>query len=258
MERSRAATHRRASVPASAVLTALLLLGAATDGRGSPAPRPEIARGKLLVASDQLADPNFQKTVVLLLEYAPTGALGVIINRPTDVKLSSLLPEVDELRDRGDTVLIGGPVARDRMIVLLRTTKPPPQSAVVIDGVYITAGLDALHALPRDKGATANLRAYVGYTGWDMQQLDAEIARGDWKVTAADAATLFDKPPAGLWRELNERTTGEWVRAPRSWTPARADAPAGPPCRAVPVSARSAASPCRRRPGTPDEHRRSL
>jgi len=245
-------------MPASAALAALLLLGAATEGSGAPVPKPEVGRGKLLVATDQLADPNFQQTVVLLLEYAPSGALGVIINRPTDVKLSSLLPEVDELRDRGDTVLIGGPVARDRMIVLLRAAKPPPQSATVIDGVFITAGLDALHALPRDKGAAANLRAYVGYTGWDMQQLDAEIAHGDWKVTAADAATLFDKPAESLWRELNERTKGEWVRAPRSWTPVRADAPAGLPCRTLRVSARSAGSPCRRRPGTPDERRRSL
>lgn len=258
MVRSRAATHWRAAIIAAATLAGLLLLGAATDGRGSPAPKPEIARGKLLVASNQLTDPNFQQTVVLLLEYAPSGALGVIINRPTDVKLSSLLPEVEELRDRGDTVLIGGPVARDRMIVLLRAAKPPPQSATVIDGVFITAGIDALHSLPHDKGAKANLRAYVGYTGWDAQQLDAEIARGDWKVTPADAATLFDKPPAGLWRELNERTSGEWVRGPRSWTPARADAPARLPSRAIPVSARSGESPCRHRPGTPDEHRRSL
>src|SRR5260221_269128 len=83
-----------------------------------------------------------------------------------------------------------------------------------------------------------------GSAGWNAQQLEAEIAQGDWRVTPADAATLFDKPPAGLWRELNRRTSGEWVRALRRWTTARAVPPAGLPARTLPVSARSGASPC--------------
>lgn len=207
----RATTERHAAIATSTALaTLLVLLGSARAGRCDP--KPEIARGKLLVASDQLADPNFQQTVVLVLEYAPSGALGVIINRPTDVKLATLLPEVDELRDRDDTVLLGGPVARDRMILLLRTAKPPAESERIVDGVFITSSIAALHELPRDKHAASAFRAYVGYAGWGPQQLEAEVERGDWHVLAADAAILFDKPPARVWRELNERSSGEWVR----------------------------------------------
>jgi putative transcriptional regulator len=223
--RPRATTRRHVATRAPALLAALaLLLVSSTPARGDFHPKPEIARGKLLIASDQLLDPNFAETVVLLLEYAPEGALGVIINRPTDVKLAELLPEVEQLRGRDDNAFLGGPVARNRMILLLRSKTPPASSARVVDGVFITSSLDALRDLPRDPHAAPGLRAYVGYAAWGPQQLDAEVAHGDWHVLPADAATLFDRPPAKLWSDLNERASGEWVRAPTPRTPALAAA----------------------------------
>jgi putative transcriptional regulator len=196
------------------VLVVVFTIG---DASGVPAPRPEVARGKFLVASEQLTDPNFRETVVLLLEYAAGGALGVVINRPTDVPLATLLPEVEELSDRADIAFIGGPVARDRMILLLRAAAAPQQSARVLEDVFITSSLDVLRDLSRAKEDVQHFRAYVGYAGWGPSQLDAEIARGDWNVAPGEPASVFAKDPRSVWPDLRERVTGQWVRAPGPW-----------------------------------------
>jgi len=202
------------------LLAVLLLALASTD---AAATRPELGRGKLLVASDGLVDPNFRQAVILLLEYERDGALGVVINRPTDVPLSSLLPDVSELSGRSDLAYVGGPVARDRMILLIRASAPPEASARVLDDVFITSSLDVLRELSRDASAARRFRAYVGYAGWGPQQLDDEIARGDWSVTPGEPASVFAPDPAKVWSQLRERTQGRWVRAPGLWHAAAGD-----------------------------------
>lgn len=206
--------------PRIVVHVALLAALTTTDAHGGPAPRPDLARGKFLVASESLVDPNFRETVVLLLEYeAGGGALGVVINRPTDVTLATLLPDVEELSGRADMAFIGGPVARDRMILLIRAQAPPQESARVLDDVFITSSLDVLREASRARAAgdAGRFRAYVGYTGWAPQQLDDEIARGDWNVTQGEPASVFAKDPKKVWTELRERTSGRWVRGPGAW-----------------------------------------
>ena len=109
----------------------------------SPARQPErstaptaarLAKGKFLVASRALRDPNFSETVILLVEYdRDDGAVGVVVNRPTAVALIDALPEVRELRTRKDVVYLGGPVGLDRMLLLVRTPQQPPQSLRVFD-----------------------------------------------------------------------------------------------------------------------------
>jgi putative transcriptional regulator len=102
------------------------------------------ARGRFLVANRSLRDPTFSETVVLLVDYDQNGALGVVVNRPTDVPLTVALPEVEELNTRKDLVFLGGPVARDRMVILVRAAAAPPQSVLVFDKVYATGSLSAL------------------------------------------------------------------------------------------------------------------
>lgn len=198
----------------TSLLVAVLLAIATGDAHAGVAGRPEPGRGKFLVASEGLADPNFRRTVVLLLEYERDGALGVVINRPTDVRLASLLPDVSELSGRSELAYVGGPVARDRMILLIRASAPPGASARVLDDVFITSSLDVLRELSRDASDARRFRAYVGYAGWGPRQLDDEIARGDWSVTPGEPASVFASDPAKLWSELRERAQGQWVRAP--------------------------------------------
>ena len=116
-----------------------------------------------------------------------------------------------ELRRRKDVVFLGGPVARDRMLLLVRTAAEPPESLRVFDRVYASGSLDALRSsLTRGDG----VRAFAGYAGWGPGQLDAEVARGDWLIGPADAKALFDTAPNAIWDDLVDRFTGDWTALP--------------------------------------------
>lgn len=177
-------------------------------------PHPRLARGKFLVANKSLQDPTFTETVILLVDYDDHGALGVVVNRPTEVPLTAALPEVEELRKRKDIIFLGGPVARDRMVILLRASAAPPQSVQVFDTVYATGSLKALRS---SIGHGESVRAYAGYAGWGPGQLDAEVARGDWLIGPADSKAIFDDPPTDVWQRFVERFSGDWA----SLTPLR-------------------------------------
>lgn len=170
-----------------------------------------LAKGRFLVASRSLQDPNFAETVILLVEYDANGALGVIVNRPTEVALVDALPELGELRRRKDVVYLGGPVGRDRMLLLVRTPQQPPQSLRVFDRVFASGSLDAVR---KSVQRGEPIRAYAGYAGWGPGQLDAEVARGDWFIGPADSNAVFADRPGALWDDLIERFSGDWARLP--------------------------------------------
>jgi putative transcriptional regulator len=174
-------------------------------------PHGRLARGKFLVANRSLRDPTFFESVVLLVDYDDKGALGVVVNRPTDVPLTAALPEVKELRKRKDIIFLGGPVARDRLVLLLRATAAPAEAVQVFEQVYATGSLNALrHSI----GHGEAVRAYAGYAGWGPGQLDAEVARGDWLIGPADSKAIFDDPPNDVWSHFVERFSGDWAALP--------------------------------------------
>src|SRR6266849_8355944 len=139
-----------------------------------PQPHPALAKGKFLVASRRLGDPNFVETVILLLAYDEKGTIGVVINRPTEARLSTLLSEVKELQKRTDVVYLGGPVGRSQMLILARSNGQVEQSLRVFEDVYTVAGQRMLEQLIHEVGAQAKFRAYLGYAGWGAGQLDFE------------------------------------------------------------------------------------
>jgi putative transcriptional regulator len=204
-----------------------------------------IGRGRLLVASRLLQDPNFAETVVLILEGGSTGAVGVVVNRPTDLELRTVLPDVKELNERHDTVFLGGPVDRSQLLLLVRATAAPKDSMRVFGDVFVTASMDALSRAAEERGEEVRFRLFAGYAGWGPGQLDAEIARGDWIVVPGDAERVFATAPERVWSELIERDAGRWVRldsAPGEW-PGERDCGAvietptmAPPCKSEPSS----------------------
>jgi putative transcriptional regulator len=200
------ATRWSRGVPIAA-LALLAVGGSATAGERAAG---RLEKGKFLVASRALQDPRFAQTVVLLVEYNADGALGVIVNRPTEMPLGDALPEVKELARRRDVVYLGGPVARERMLVLLRTRNEPPESLRIFGRVFASGSLSALrHSVTRGDG----VRAYAGYTGWGAGQLDREVARGDWLIGPADVDAVFAEHPTDVWDRLIERFAGEWAMA---------------------------------------------
>lgn len=172
------------------------------------APQAALSAGRFLIAGEHLRDPNFAQTAVLLLNYGERGARGVIINRRSDVKLAAVFPRISGLHQRPDTVYLGGPVARNQLVILLRSDGPIAGVEHVVDDIYVSTSRQVLvDALNR----AATVRVYAGYAGWAPGQLDREVARGDWHVLPADADTVFSDTPGGVWRELIEKGAVQWL-----------------------------------------------
>jgi putative transcriptional regulator len=174
--------------------------------------KPELTKGKFLVASRNLKDPTFFETVVLLIDYDRDGAVGLIINRPTKLKLSKVLPEMEGLQQRSDTVYLGGPVAKTQMSLLIRTDSQPEGAHRVFDNMYMASSRKVLQRLIDDAAEEERFRVYAGYAGWAPGQLDREVSRGGWHILPADAETVFDKEPLEIWPELIRRTSAQWVK----------------------------------------------
>ena len=173
-------------------------------------------KGKFLVASRSLADPNFRRTVVFLVEYGEQGALGVIVNRPTAAKLSDVVePEGAERLD--DPIYWGGPVAHGAMLLLLRASEAPEGALPVFRNVYRSGSRELLERLLSHPDSVENLRIYSGHAGWIPGQLEAEIERGGWHVMPADPDLVFTTAPSAVWSELIRRATA--LRARRESVP---------------------------------------
>ncbi len=172
----------------------------------------ELAGGRLLIATRQLTGPFFAQSVVLLLDYDSDGAVGLVLNHPTNVPLPELLPEVSKLGDRRDPVFLGGPVDARRMVFLVRADAPPADSRHVVADVHATGSAEVLRGVIENDTPADRFRAYVGYAGWASGQLDAEVARGDWYIEEAAPSVIFDDSVGDLWRRLVAGHEGVHVR----------------------------------------------
>ncbi len=170
------------------------------------------SKGRFLIASRQLLDPQFAETVVLLIEYSQHGAMGVIINRPSELKLSAVLPEIEVLRQRPDAIYLGGPVAKNQLLLLIRTSRPPEGSRLIFEDIHLSSSQAVIQRMIENPQDEERFRVYAGYAGWAPGQLDNEIATGGWHVLRADAETVFDKSASEIWPDLIHRSSAQWVR----------------------------------------------
>jgi putative transcriptional regulator len=175
--------------------------------------KAKLGKGKFLVAGRNLKAPSFSETVVLLIDYNKRGAMGVIINRPTTLPLSKVLPEIKESQKRNDTVYFGGPVEVSRILMLMQSADPSKDSMQVFNDVYISGSYAVLQQMVDGATADERFRIYAGYAGWAAGQLDAEVSRGDWHIVAADAKTVFELEPSKVWPELIIRASAKWAKA---------------------------------------------
>jgi putative transcriptional regulator len=174
-------------------------------------PQPKLDKGMLLVASRSLEDQNFSEVVVLLIAAGPNGAMGLIINRPSDVKLTSVLPSLKSQRERRELVYLGGPVLTHNVVLLIRSGKPLDNAIAVFDDVYASSSLTVLKHESERRSSKELFRAFAGHAGWGPGQLEAEMGRGDWYITPADADTVLTTKPRDLWGKLIQRVEGDWV-----------------------------------------------
>src|SRR5947207_11107133 len=139
-------------------------------------------RGQLLVAGPTLLDPNFWRTVVLIVEHNEEGALGLVLNRPSETNVGDAVPELATMLEGPEHLFIGGPVQPSSVIVLAQFEDPSDAALTAFDDVGVLgtgSGPEHLSVGVREA------RAFVGHAGWGPGQLDAELERDDWILEPA-------------------------------------------------------------------------
>lgn len=162
-------------------------------------------RGRLVVATPALGDANFAHTVVYILEHGAEGAMGVVLNRPSDVEVADALPQWDMLAASPGVLFLGGPVQPEAVVALGHERSPSEQLQRVQDSV----GIVDLRADPLTLiGDVSGLRLFAGYAGWGEGQLEEEIADGGWFVFDAEPGDVFGDRPGDLWVDVLTRQGG--------------------------------------------------
>jgi putative transcriptional regulator len=168
----------------------------------------ESARGQLLIAGPSLLDPNFWRTVVLIIEHTDEGALGLVLNRPSETTVGESVPQLDELIEPTDRLFIGGPVQPSSVIVLGEFEDPSDAALIAFDDVGVLGTESAPDELV---AGMRSGRAFVGHAGWGPGQLDGELERGDWILEAATLSDAFCADPGSLWSEVLTRKGGSYA-----------------------------------------------
>lgn len=177
---------------------------------------PQMRAGQLLVATPALMDPNFDHTVVLLLECDDNGVLGVVLNRPSPVPVGDILANWSDLAAHPGVLFQGGPISTDSALAVgsLPPMEGEPREPVGWRRLFDNTGIVDLDT-PTELMALAvsGLRIFAGYAGWGSEQLTAEIEEGSWYLVPSLPSDVFTVDPEGLWMRVMRRQPGEmaWV-----------------------------------------------
>jgi putative transcriptional regulator len=194
--------------PASIVLAA-----AATLMPGLLHAQIQTQRTFLLVAQRGMVDPNFSMSVVLAVRPDAGGPIGVILNRPSTVELRSLYPERAELANRRDLLFLGGPIEPDALLFAFRSPAKPARGLFVADDIYISGFSEVLAEILQHPENAREQRFFTGFSGWAVDQLEEEIARGGWYVLPFDPRAVFDMNPLTMYEEMLRRAAVPRIEA---------------------------------------------
>src|SRR4051794_14718109 len=163
----------------------------------------ESLRGKLILASPVLRDPNFVRTVVLIAEHTDEGAMGLVLNRPAAATVGDAVPDLSWLAGDEEPVYVGGPVAETAVIVLAEFERPELAGALVEDDLgFIGADADDADRLD---GAIRRARVFAGHAGWGPGQLEDELGEEAWIVESPLREEIFTVEPEDLWAAVLRR-----------------------------------------------------
>ncbi len=161
----------------------------------------ESLQGHLLIAGPSLADPNFHRSVVLIGHHDEAGAVGVVLNRETEVAVAAAVPPLAGLVEPGARLFIGGPVETQAAVVVADFEHPERAEVVAFDTIgFLPEETDA-----DSIGGLRRARVFAGYAGWGAGQLEAEMEEGSWIAEPAVAADVFTEEPDSLWSGVLRR-----------------------------------------------------
>jgi putative transcriptional regulator len=159
----------------------------------------------LLLSMPQLQDPNFVKTVVLLCDYVPDGAFGLVLNRPTGMPASTMVRLDPPVETGNDLVLcVGGPVEPQRGWILLGEEPPDAEYRTIVDGLYLSTSPELLRRVLETR-PSPRARVLAGYAGWGPGQLDEELAQSAWLMADVELDLVFDVEPSAMWETAIRR-----------------------------------------------------
>ena len=165
----------------------------------------ESLKGHLLIATAGLLDPNFHRTVVLVAEHSDEGAMGLVLNRPTEVAVIEGAPQLEALVHPEEVVFVGGPVEQQALIVLAEFDEPDEAASLVLGDIgFVAAETD-------EAPATRRARVFAGYAGWSASQLEAELEEEAWIVEPARPDDVFAGPGEDVWSEVLRRKGGTFA-----------------------------------------------
>jgi putative transcriptional regulator len=163
-------------------------------------------QGQLLISSPLLHDPNFRRTVVLMTHHDEEGAMGLVLSRPSEIRVSDAVPELADLPGADDLVYVGGPVQPEAVVVLLEHADEPLETASIVGNVaFMPAGADL------DELDAVRSRVFAGYSGWGPGQLEDELEESSWIVVPAQPDDAFATDPDELWRTVLHRKGGKFA-----------------------------------------------
>ena len=162
--------------------------------------------GKLLVASRGLGDPNFAKTVILLIHSDDQGIVGLILNRRTDLALSRVLEGLPGAKDRSDPAYLGGPVQVPAVTALLQSPTKVEGADHIFSGVYLISTKTLFEQALAARPDPQVFHVYLGYAGWTNDQLRKEVELGAWFIFPADTNAVFNSDPGSLWPQMIRQT----------------------------------------------------
>jgi putative transcriptional regulator len=164
--------------------------------------------GQLLLASPALMDPNFRRAVVLVGVHSEEGAMGVVLNRPSEVTVSEAVPQLEQTVAELEPVYVGGPVQPSSIVFLAEFLDPAPAGLLVLGRIGFPAPDAGIEELTE---ATGRRRVFAGYAGWGEGQLDEELDQGDWIAHSAVPDDVFCEEPEDLWSSVLTRMGGSYA-----------------------------------------------
>jgi putative transcriptional regulator len=200
------ATRTRAR-RASFTLAAWLAAVAIYFGTPARSAAQTLTTGTLLVASPELGDPNFARSVILVLRHDDEGTIGVLLNRPTNLVPATIFPELSAgIGSYQGHLFRGGPIAPTRLLYIVRGLAAATVSGPeVLDKVFLSIDDESLPDMVRLADGTNDLRLYAGHAAWAPGQLQMEINAGGWQLLPGSPELVFHADPGGLWAELEGR-----------------------------------------------------
>ena len=161
----------------------------------------ELSAPSFLIAAPQLRDPNFRRSVILLLEMNEKGAMGLVLSNASEIDTGTFFRsmQLDCMGNPQDSIYVGGPVQTDRAFILHSPAEAGPETEEVLAGVQISYSIESLRRLSHTR--PQRMRIYLGYSGWAPDQLADEIGEGAWLVHEASSRLIFGHPSVDPWHE---------------------------------------------------------